>query len=190
MRGRERRRNGSGVVFGARGWADRWKVLRDEGGGCQGNALPASAYFSSARALGSIQHHREFPDQTHPLDTRPSHHHPFYVYISISFPSSPSPPSPSRSFSLVSPLPSGSFPLCFAVVVSSSNFLAPSLSLSRVRLFAIRLSPFRELVTRPPLLLLSSSPFNRLYSRASSLFLSSSPAKLLPCPAGGGPSVQ
>lgn len=139
----QERFSGSGVVFGARGWADRWKVLRDEGGGCQGNALPASAYFSSARALGSIQHHREFPDQTHPLDTRPSHHHHshhlypllriymytyIHIYISISFPSSVShplhpPPSPSITLFLsrfVSPLPSGSFPLCLTVV-SSSN---------------------------------------------------------------------
>lgn len=85
-RDEEAQRNGfgTGVVFGARGWSDRWKVLRDEGGGCQGNALPASAYFSSARALGSIQHHREFPDQTHPLDTRSHPRLPTYP-SSISF---------------------------------------------------------------------------------------------------------
>lgn len=149
-REREKRRNGS--LFGggfrcARGWSDRWKVLRDEGGGCQGNALPASAYFSSARALGSIQHHCEFPDQTHPLDAR----HPLTLPTppsSVSFSPFVSYHAAPSIFSLsptillllsrfVSRLPSGSFPLCFIVcsflVQPTPSFAPSSFSFSFIR---------------------------------------------------------
>lgn len=163
---RARERSSNGSLFGGgfrctRGWSDRWKVLRDEGGGCQGNALPASAYFSSARALGSIQHHREFPDQTHPLDTRPSHYLPRPPSsISVSYHAAPSIFSLSPTIFLllsrfVSRLPSGSFHLCFTVcsflvqlIPGSAPFLFPSL------LFAecTRLS-LPGLVTRSPLVL-------------------------------------
>lgn len=120
--------------------------------------LPASAYFSSARALGSIQHHREFPDQTHPLDTRPSHHrhsHHLYpllciyiyictcIYIHLVPFLRLHPPTLSLSPAItlflsrfVSPLPSGSFPLCFTVV-SSSNSLSLSLSFIRYSYYSL-----------------------------------------------------
>lgn len=160
---------------------DRWKVLRDEGGGCQGNALPASAYFSSARALGSIQHHREFPDQTHPLDTQPpplATHHPF-VHPAPTLPFLPRP-----SFSttillflscLVSRLPSGPLPLrptrSLSLSLSLSLLLyplSPSRSLFLSRLFAecIRASPLSGVVTRPLSLSLSIPPATPLLSGA------------------------
>lgn len=112
------------------------EVLRDEGGGCQGNALPASAYFSSARALGSIQHHREFPDQTHPLDTRPPPptSHPF-VHPTLSSSVSP--------FSLLSPLclhPS-SFSLFLQLLSSIIPLDSSSLSLALPLVFFLSVSP-------------------------------------------------
>lgn len=145
------------------GWSDRWKVLRDEGGGYQGNALPTSAYFSSARALGSIQHHREFPDQTHPLDNRPSRPRrqptpptsiPFspFAHRHCSLDLLPLDDHSSLSlFPFVSRLPSGSFPLCSAV---SLLFIQPAPAT------LLSVSPLFAECTRFSLSGLVSSPFS------------------------------
>lgn len=149
----QKRFSRSGVVFGARGWSDRWKLLRDEGGGCQGNALSASAYFSSARALGSIQHHpwssrpkhtpsTPLPPPPPPLLLPPSTPPPpvtpflrlsacLFVLLSGALARGSSPPRRILLFPscLVSRLPSGSFPLCsavFALLSSLSSLLCSS----------------------------------------------------------------
>ena len=75
---REAKRNGSWVVF--RGW---WRKRMDQSPRGWGTNEVAKATFYQRRltlapTLRSIQHHREFPDQTHPF-TSPSYplHIPF-----------------------------------------------------------------------------------------------------------------
>ena len=69
---REAKRNGSWVVF--RGW---WRKRMDQSPRGWGTNEVAKATFYQRRltlapTLRSIQHHREFPDQTHPF-TSPSY---------------------------------------------------------------------------------------------------------------------